>query len=71
MAKIKEKLEPIVEEEKLEPIVEEEKLEYNKKLDYASRGFNSLEEAINFVNSDRFKNWGEADKAEHLDWLKK
>ena len=51
------------------PIVEETKgLEYNN-VNYAGRGFNSLEEAIEYMNSETFKNLGDADKNEFKKWL--
>lgn len=40
-------------------------------LDYAGRGFKSLEAAYDFVNTERFANLGDADKAEFMNWLKK
>lgn len=40
-------------------------------LDYEARGFKTLEEACNFVNTDIFKNLGRADREEYLKWLNK
>lgn len=47
---------------------ETEELQYND-VDYSGRGFNSLEDAINYMNSDTFKNLGDADKNEFKKWL--
>ena len=49
-------------------VTETEELEYND-IDYSGRGFNSLEDAINYMNSDTFKNLGDADKNEFKKWL--
>ena len=49
-------------------VTETEELEYND-VDYSGRGFNSLEDAINYMNSDAFKNLGDADKNEFKKWL--
>ena len=49
-------------------VTETEELEYND-VDYSGRGFNSLEDAINYMNSDTFKNLGDADKNEFKKWL--
>ena len=49
-------------------VTETEELEYND-IDYSGRGFNSLEDAINYMNSDAFKNLGDADKNEFKKWL--
>ncbi len=38
-------------------------------LNYIGRGFNSLEEAEDFVNTKVFARLGEADKNEYLNWL--
>lgn len=56
-------------EESIENTVEE--IVKNKKLDYASRGFKSLDAAYDFVNTDKFANLGDADKIEFINWLKK
>lgn len=56
-------------EESIEKTVEE--IVKNKKLDYASRGFKSLDAAYDFVNTERFANLGDADKIEFVNWLKK
>ena len=56
-------------EESIEKTVEE--IVKNKKLDYASRGFKSLDAAYDFVNTERFANLGDADKIEFINWLKK
>lgn len=51
------------------PIVEKTKgLQYNN-VNYAGRGFNSLEEAIEYMNSETFKHLGDADKNEFKKWL--
>ena len=49
-------------------ITDIEELQYND-VDYSGRGFNSLEDAINYMNSDTFKNLGDADKNEFKKWL--
>lgn len=49
-------------------VIETEELQYND-VDYSGRGFNSLEDAINYMNSDTFKNLGDADKNEFKKWL--
>ena len=49
-------------------VTETEELHYND-VDYSGRGFNSLEDAINYMNSDTFKNLGDADKNEFKKWL--
>jgi len=43
----------------------------NKKLDYIGRGFDSLEAAYDFVNTEVFARLGQADKDEFTQWLKK
>ncbi|MBR5795059.1 MAG: hypothetical protein IKY26_02810 [Erysipelotrichaceae bacterium] len=51
------------------PMVEKPKgLEYNN-VNYAGRGFNSLEDAIEYMNSETFNNLGDADKNEFKKWL--
>ena len=42
--------------------------EYNE-VDYASRGFKSLDDAILFMDTHYFKGLGEADKNEYRNWL--
>ena len=49
-------------------VIETDELQYND-VDYSGRGFNSLEDAINYMNSDAFKNLGDADKNEFKKWL--
>ena len=49
-------------------VIGTEELQYND-VDYSGRGFNSLEDAINYMNSDAFKNLGDADKNEFKKWL--
>lgn len=49
-------------------VTKTEELQYND-VDYSARGFNSLEDAINYMNSDTFKNLGNADKNEFKKWL--
>lgn len=64
-------------EEVVSEIVEEsveetlERMVRNENLDYASRGFESLEAAYDFVNTERFANLGDADKIEFVNWLQK
>lgn len=51
------------------PMVEETKgLQYNN-VNYSGRGFNSLEDAIEYMNSETFNNLGDADKNEFRKWL--
>lgn len=45
-----------------------EEVEYNE-VDYASRGFKSLDDAILFMDTPYFKGLGEADKNEYRNWL--
>ena len=45
-----------------------EGVEYNE-VDYASRGFKSLDDAILFMDTPYFKGLGEADKNEYRNWL--
>lgn len=62
--------EPVEEEEKV--VVEEPvKVKRNKHLDYASRGFKTLEDAYMFTQTDTFDRLGEADKQEYIAWLNK
>ena len=49
-------------------VTETEELQYND-VDYSGRGFNSLEDAVKYMNSDTFKNLGDADKNEFKKWL--
>ena len=49
-------------------VKETEELQYND-VDYSGRGFNSLEDAIKYMNSNIFKNLGDADKNEFKKWL--
>ena len=64
-------------EEVVSEIVEEsveetkEELVRNENLNYASRGFKSLEAAYDFVNTEIFANLGDADKIEFMNWLQK
>ena len=41
----------------------------NEKVDYKSRGFNTIEEAYAFVETKYFKGLGEADQEEFIKWL--
>lgn len=45
--------------------------EVKHELNYKGRGFKTLEDAVNFPNTDTFKRLGNADKQEYLNWLKK
>lgn len=40
-------------------------------LDYNSRGFKTLADAISFVTTEKFKKLGKADQEEYLKWLNK
>lgn len=62
--------EEIKNEEVITEIVEEIKVP-NKNLDYSGRGFKSLDDAYNFIKTERFANLGDADKAEFMNWLEK
>jgi len=42
----------------------------NKTINYIGRGFNSIQEAYDFVDTDYFKGLGEADQIEYKKWLK-
>lgn len=44
------------------------KVKYND-IEFPSRGFNSLEEAIDFMEKPYFKGLGKADKDEYIKWL--
>lgn len=51
-------------------IIEETiKINSDKTVDYVNRGFKTLEEAYNFVETEYFKNLGKADQEEYIDWL--
>lgn len=54
-----------VEETKSDKI---EVVEYND-VDYAGRGFKSLEDAIDFMETPYFKGLGESEKIEYHNWL--
>jgi hypothetical protein len=66
--------EETVVQEVAKPVVTEEKpnsvKRNNKNIDYASRGFSSIEEALSFPDTDYFKGLGKEDKEEYLNWLK-
>ena len=49
-------------------VTDTKELQYND-VDYSGRGFNSLEDAIKYMNSNIFKNLGDADKNEFKKWL--
>ena len=49
----------------------EEGGEINGEIDYKSRGFETLEDCVNFPKTDTFKRLGNADKEEFIKWLKK
>lgn len=40
-------------------------------LNYTGRGFTTLDDAINFVKTEKFKKLGKADQEEYLNWLNK
>lgn len=40
-------------------------------INFIGRGFSTLEEANEFINTDTFKKLGIADQAEYKNWLKK
>lgn len=43
----------------------------NKKIDFEGRGFTSLKDAENFVNTEVFAKLGKEDQEEYLNWLNK
>lgn len=43
----------------------------NKKIDFEGRGFTSLKDAENFVNTETFAKLGKEDQEEYLNWLNK
>lgn len=43
----------------------------NTNVNYKARGFNSLDDALNFIKTDKFNNLGDSDKNEYLNWLYK
>ena len=49
----------------------EEVREINGEIDYKSRGFETLEDCVNFPKTDTFKRLGNADKEEFIKWLEK
>lgn len=49
----------------------EEVGEINGEIDYKSRGFETLEDCVNFPRTDTFKRLGNADKEEFIKWLEK
>lgn len=57
-----------LEETEDEEVTETEVVDYNE-VDYASRGFKSLDDAILFMETPYFKGLGEADKNEYRNWL--
>lgn len=40
-----------------------------KELDYKGRGFNTIDEAFAFIDTDYFKGLGQADQDEFINWL--
>lgn len=48
------------------PIIIEDK----KDLDFRSRGFETLDQAYDFINTYYFKHLGKADQDEYMNWLK-
>ena len=71
-------------EEVINTITEEGKEEYNeevtnkgkkpksnKKIDFEGRGFTSLKDAENFVNTEVFAKLGKEDQEEYINWLNK
>lgn len=61
-------------QEVVKPITTEEKpnsvKRNNKNINYAARGFSSIEEALSFPDTDYFKGLGKEDREEYLNWLK-
>ena len=66
--------EETVVQEVVKPITTEEKpnsvKRNNKNINYAARGFSSIEEALSFPDTDYFEGLGKEDKEEYLNWLK-
>ena len=50
---------------------EEKPVEKPKTIKNVGRGFNTLQEAIDFSKSERFEQWDNAAKKEFNNWLKK
>ena len=65
---VEEVVNEIIEEAKETEEVETKAVKYNK-VDYKSRGFKSLDDAILFMETPYFKGLGEADKNEYRNWL--
>lgn len=49
--------------------LKESKVVHESTLNYRSRGFETEEDARNFVNTEYFKHLGKADKEEFIAWL--
>ena len=72
---VEEVINPISEEDKEKHDVEvtniNKKPKSNKKIDFEGRGFASLKDAANFVNTETFAKLGKEDQEEYLNWLNK
>lgn len=74
-ATVEEVINPIIEEDKEkhgeEVTNKNKKPKSNKKIDFEGRGFASLKDAENFVNTETFAKLGKEDQEEYLNWLNK
>ena len=74
-ATVEEVINPIIEEDKekhdKEVTNKNKKPKSNKKIDFEGRGFASLKDAENFVNTETFAKLGKEDQEEYLNWLNK
>lgn len=53
------------------PILDKNEKVITQEIDFIGRGFDSLKDAIEFMETDYFKNLGKADQAEYKNWLNK
>ena len=73
-ATVEEVINTIIEEGKEEhgrEVTNKSKNKSNKKIDFEGRGFASLKDAENFVNTETFAKLGKEDQEEYLNWLNK
>lgn len=68
---VNELVEEFNEDDTKENLEEKNKNTHISILDYRSRGFETEDDARNFINTEYFKNLGEADKKEFIAWLEK
>lgn len=55
----------------LTPVLEKNKVVKTQEIDFIGRGFRTIEEANEFVNTEIFARLGKADQAEYINWLNK